>query len=126
MTETITSYCRMCPASCGVRVTVDNGAAVRLAGDRDHPVSRGYVCPKGRRMIDIVDDPAVLDEPLMRDPQGTLVQVDWDTALGDLAERLSLIQERYEPDRGGAGPFVAFPGTRGSSRGVQRPAALAG
>ena len=50
MTETITSYCRMCPASCGVRVTVDNGAAVQLAGDRDHPVSRGYVCPKGRRM----------------------------------------------------------------------------
>jgi hypothetical protein len=30
MTETITSYCRMCPASCGVRVTVDNGAVVRL------------------------------------------------------------------------------------------------
>lgn len=97
MTETITSYCRMCPASCGVRVTVDGGAAVRLAGDRDHPVSRGYVCPKGRRMIGIVDDPAVLDEPLMRDSQGALVPVDWDTALGDLAERLSLIQERYEP-----------------------------
>lgn len=97
MTETITSYCRMCPASCGVRVTVDNGAAVRLAGDRDHPVSRGYVCPKGRRMVGIVDDPAVLDEPLMRDPHGQLVPVDWDTALGDVAEKLSLILDRYEP-----------------------------
>ena len=97
MTETITSYCRMCPASCGVRVTVDNGAAVRLAGDRGHPVSRGYVCPKGRRMVDIVDDPAVLNEPLIRDRHGQLVPVDWDTALGDVAEKLSLILDRYEP-----------------------------
>jgi anaerobic selenocysteine-containing dehydrogenase len=97
MTKTITSYCRMCPASCGVRVTVDGGAAVRLAGDRDHPVSRGYVCPKGRRMVDIVDDPAVLDEPLIRDPRGELVPVDWDTALGDLAEKLSRIHDSCEP-----------------------------
>ncbi|HEY3882779.1 MAG TPA: hypothetical protein VGM12_29685 [Trebonia sp.] len=64
MSETVTSFCRMCGACCGVRVTVEDGIALRLAGDRDHPVSRGYACPKGRRMIGLVDDPAVIDEPL--------------------------------------------------------------
>jgi anaerobic selenocysteine-containing dehydrogenase len=97
MIETVTSFCRMCPASCGVHVEVDDGIALRLAGDRDHPVSRGYVCPKGRRMIGMVDDPAVLDKPMMRDRHGTLVEVDWESALGDLAEKLSLLRERYEP-----------------------------
>jgi anaerobic selenocysteine-containing dehydrogenase len=48
-------------------------------------------------MIGIVDDPAVLDEPLMRDPHGRLVPVDWDTALGDLAGKLSLIRDSSEP-----------------------------
>jgi len=87
----------MCGACCGVRVTVEDGIALRLAGDRDHPVSRGYACPKGRRMIGLVDDPAVLDEPLMRDSRDKLVPVDWETALGDLAEKLRVILERHEP-----------------------------
>jgi anaerobic selenocysteine-containing dehydrogenase len=80
-----------------VRVTVEEGGKLRLTGDRDHPVSRGYVCPKGRRMAEMVDDPAVLNEPMMRDMSGKLVPVDWDAALGDLAERLSLILERFGP-----------------------------
>ena len=84
MSETVTGFCRMCGACCGVRVTVDDGVAHRLAGDRDHPVSLGYACSKGRRMIGLVDDPAVLNEPMMRDRRGRLVPVDWDTALGDL------------------------------------------
>lgn len=97
MSETVTSFCRMCGACCGVRVTVEDGIALRLAGDRDHPVSRGYACPKGRRMIGLVDDPAVIDEPLMRDSRGRLVPVDWATALGDLAEKLRPILERHGP-----------------------------
>src|SRR5260370_28051821 len=48
-------------------------------------------------MVGGVGDPAVFDEPLMRDPRGRLVPVDWDTALGDLAEKLSLIRDSCEP-----------------------------
>jgi anaerobic selenocysteine-containing dehydrogenase len=95
--EGTASFCRLCGACCGVRVTVEAGRALRLAGDRDHPVSRGYVCPKGRRMTDMVDDPAVLNEPMMRDARGMLVPADWETALGDLAGKLSLILERSDP-----------------------------
>jgi anaerobic selenocysteine-containing dehydrogenase len=87
----------MCGACCGVRVTVEDAIPLRLAGDRDHPVSRGYACPKGRRMIGLVDDPAVLDEPMMRDSRGRLVPVDWETALSDLAGKLRPILEQSDP-----------------------------
>lgn len=97
MPETIGSYCRVCPASCGVRVTVADGVPVHLAGDRGHPLSRGYVCPKGRRMLDLVDDPTVLNRPMIRNGHGRLVPVDWPTALGDLADKLAVIRERYDP-----------------------------
>lgn len=90
----VTSFCRMCPALCGVTVAVEDGAVTRISGDRAHPLSRGYLCPKGRRMAALADDPVRLDQPLIRDPAGDLVPVDWDTALGDLAERLAAVRER--------------------------------
>jgi anaerobic selenocysteine-containing dehydrogenase len=48
-------------------------------------------------MIDLVDDPAVLGEPMMRDSRGELVPVGWETALSDLAGRLNLILDQSGP-----------------------------
>jgi anaerobic selenocysteine-containing dehydrogenase len=112
----VISFCRMCPALCGVKVTVEDGAPTRVAGDPEHPLSRGYLCPKGRRMAALSDDPVRLDEPMMRDPGGTLVPVDWDTAVGDLAAKLASLRDRFGPYAignysgtmfDGAGRFVA-------------------
>jgi anaerobic selenocysteine-containing dehydrogenase len=94
--QEVTSYCRMCPAACGVRVAVEDGVVTKVAGDPDHPVSRGYVCPKGRKMGALTHDPARLDQPLLRDDQGQLVPVDWDTAIGHLAEQLTRIRAEYD------------------------------
>ena len=91
----VATFCRMCPALCGVTINLDG--AVRLAGDRSHPLSRGYTCPKGRRMVDLADDPARLDQPLLRDAAGELVPVGWDAALDDLAERLAAVRDRFGP-----------------------------
>ncbi|HUJ66803.1 MAG TPA: molybdopterin-dependent oxidoreductase [Acidimicrobiales bacterium] len=87
----------MCPALCGVRVTTDGGVVTRLTGDPDHPLSRGYLCPKGRKMATLTDDPERLDEPMVRGRGGKLVTVDWDTAVGDLADRLAGIRDRFGP-----------------------------
>ncbi|HEY7106188.1 MAG TPA: molybdopterin-dependent oxidoreductase [Acidimicrobiia bacterium] len=89
------SFCRMCPALCGVSVTVGPDGDPTVEGDRDHFLSRGYVCPKGRRMVSMVDDPFRLDEPLVRDRAGHLVTASWDVALDDLAERLADVRARY-------------------------------
>jgi anaerobic selenocysteine-containing dehydrogenase len=91
------SFCRMCPALCGIKVTVENGVVTRLAGDPDHPLSRGYVCPKGRKMAALTDDPVRLNEPMLRNSSGDLVPVDWETAIGDLAARLTEVQDRFGP-----------------------------
>lgn len=49
---TAKSFCRFCPAGCGVVVTVEGGRATAVKGDPDHPVSQGYTCPKGRKLAD--------------------------------------------------------------------------
>ena len=43
-----------CPDSCGWVVTVEEGRAVDMSGDPDHPFSRGELCPKVNRFLDRV------------------------------------------------------------------------
>ena len=43
--ETVSSICGICPAGCGVEVTLVEGKIERLKPLPDHP--QGIVCPRG-------------------------------------------------------------------------------
>ena len=55
-----------CPDSCGWVVTVEQGRAVDMSGDPDHPFSRGELCPKVNRFLDRVYSPDRVTHPLRR------------------------------------------------------------
>ena len=46
-----------CPDSCGWEVTVEDGVAVKMRGNPDHPYSQGELCPKVNRFLDRVGRP---------------------------------------------------------------------
>ena len=48
--RTTHTFCRICIAACGMVVDVDGDQVVKVRGDFDHPLSKGYSCPKGRAM----------------------------------------------------------------------------
>ena len=77
------TYCRICVAACGLLVTVEGDQVVGIKGDRAHPDSAGYTCPKGRALGAHHHDPNRLDEPLVRGTATT-----WDACLGDLSNRI--------------------------------------
>jgi anaerobic selenocysteine-containing dehydrogenase len=87
------SYCRICAAACGIVVTVDGDRVVRVRGDDDHPVSRGYVCSKGRGLAAWHHSPRRLDFPRLHGRD-----VSWNELLADLAHRLDGIIEGSGPD----------------------------
>jgi anaerobic selenocysteine-containing dehydrogenase len=87
------SYCRICAAACGIVVTVDGEHVVRVRGDDDHPVSRGYTCSKGRGLAAWHHSPRRLDRPRLHGRDVT-----WDELFGDLAARLEPIIETSGPD----------------------------
>ena len=78
------SYCRICAAACGIVVTANGARVVRVRGDADHPVSRGYTCSKGRALPEWHHSDRRLDAPRLRGRTAS-----WDDVLGDLAGSLS-------------------------------------
>ncbi|MEO5586160.1 MAG: molybdopterin-dependent oxidoreductase, partial [Novosphingobium sp.] len=85
-----------CMVQCGVVVDVADNKVLRIKGDFSHPLTRGYTCPKGRAMGQVLHHPDAIDRPLMR-KDGVLVPVSWDEALDDVAAKLRQTIDRYGP-----------------------------
>jgi anaerobic selenocysteine-containing dehydrogenase len=79
----VRSFCRICAAACGIIVTTDGDRVLEVRGDSDHPVSRGYTCPKGRALAEWHHSPDRLDVPLLRGAPAS-----WKAVLDDLAETI--------------------------------------
>lgn len=84
--------CNFCYVNCGLQVQVDGRRITRVRGDRNHPRSRGYLCQKAQLLTWYADHDDRLTTPLRRRADGTHESVDWETALGEIAERLATIR----------------------------------
>jgi anaerobic selenocysteine-containing dehydrogenase len=83
------TFCRICEPLCGMVATVEDGRLSKLRPDRDHPLSRGYACPKGIAMTEVQNDPDRVLHPLRRSGgPGEFERVSWDEAMADIATRL--------------------------------------
>lgn len=86
-----------CPDSCALLVTVEDGRAVKVAGDPDHPGTQGVLCTKVSRYTERTYHPERLLSPMKRvGPKGSgqFAPIGWDEALDIVAERLGAIAAR--------------------------------
>lgn len=83
---------RDCPDACGVLATVENGRVVRIQGDAEHPVTRGFLCYRTSRFLERQYDAERLLTPLLRDG-GELRPAGWTEALETVAEAMLRIRE---------------------------------
>src|SRR5580765_575858 len=88
---------RDCPDACGIVATVDAGRIVKIQGDPDHPVTRGFLCYRTSRFLERQYDPDRLTTPLIRHG-GELRPATWDDALDLIAETML----RIKAESGGA------------------------
>jgi anaerobic selenocysteine-containing dehydrogenase len=89
------TYCRICEPLCGLIATVEDGELVKLRPDPEHPLSRGFACPKGIAMTAVQNDPDRVTHPLRRRGDGSFERVSWDEAIDDIGARLRGIINRY-------------------------------
>ncbi len=94
-----------CPDACGVLITVreQDGRAIRIQGDPDHPVTRGFLCAKVAKYLDRVYSPDRVLYPYRRiGPKGSRAcsqqdfqRISWDEALGEIATRFQQIAREH-------------------------------
>jgi anaerobic selenocysteine-containing dehydrogenase len=117
------SACILCECNCGIEIRLggeDGRRFERIRGDKAHPASKGYTCEKALRLDHYQNGRAdrVL-HPLRRRDDGTFEEVDWDTAIAEVAGRLGAIRDSYGGEKimyyGGGGQGNHLPGAYGSA-----------
>jgi anaerobic selenocysteine-containing dehydrogenase len=87
-----------CPDTCSWVVTVEDGRAIRLEGDAEHPFTRGVLCAKVKGFLSYAQSPDRLLYPLRRrgpKGRGELEHISWDDALDEIAERFARAIKEY-------------------------------
>ena len=102
MTKTvIASTCKECSVRCGSLIYLQDGKVVKITGNPAHPGSRGAFCIKGvHGPITAREHPERPLYPQRRTGErgeGKWQQVSWDTALGEIAERIGKVKQQYGP-----------------------------
>jgi len=102
--------CILCECNCGIEVRLggaDGRRFERIRGDKAHPASQGYTCEKALRLDHYQNHDARLTHPLRRRPDGTYEEIDWDTAIAEVAERLVAVRDTW------GGPSIFYYGGGG-------------
>jgi anaerobic selenocysteine-containing dehydrogenase len=96
------SVCALdCPDTCSLLVNVDDGAASKLRGNPDHPVTRGFLCGKVAQYLEREYSPDRLLYPQKRigkKGEGRFARIGWDEALDTIAHQLGGIADEFGPE----------------------------
>ncbi|CAN5746837.1 molybdopterin-dependent oxidoreductase [soil metagenome] len=87
--------CILCSINCGIEVKLDGRRFARVRGDKDHPESKGYTCEKALRLDHYQNGRHRLTHPLRRTADGSYEQVDWDTAIREVAEGFAGVRDAH-------------------------------
>ena len=101
MEKTVRTVCQACHCECGVLAVVKDGKVIKVKGDPDHPMNRGFICVKGKAEPERLYHPDRLKYPLRRQGargEGKWERISWDKALGGIAEALTEVKEKYGPE----------------------------
>lgn len=97
MPQSAQAICQSCSACCPLDVTIDNGDAVRIVGNKAAPVYGGFSCPKGRAIPELRTNPGRLLHSQIRQPDGRYSRISSDDVIADIADRLGRIIAEHGP-----------------------------
>ncbi len=94
--------CILCECNCGIEVRLGGEGGrrfERIRGDKAHPASQGYTCEKALRLDHYQNgNSGRILSPLRRRPDGSFEEIDWDTAVAEMAGRGGAVQDAAGPE----------------------------
>ncbi|MCZ6729739.1 MAG: molybdopterin-dependent oxidoreductase [SAR324 cluster bacterium] len=93
----IKTICGNCAVGCGFIGEVENGVWVSIEPWFEHPINQGSLCSKGAAAREHVISEKRLRHP-MKLEGGKWKRISWDTAMGEITDKLKEIRQKYGPD----------------------------
>lgn len=90
-TETQTTFCRICEASCGIVTHVEDGRISHIEPNKDHIGTLGFSCMKGLYQHKMYDSPDRLTQPLKR-VGDEYVEISWQQALAEIGAKVKKLK----------------------------------
>ena len=87
--------CILCECNCGIEVALEDRTLARIRGDKAHPASQGYTCNKAMRLDRYQNGGHRLTSPMRRRADGTFEEIDWDTAIAEVAAGFARVRDTY-------------------------------
>ena len=95
--RTVKTACnRDCGDACSIIATVENNRITKIAGDPDHPITKGFLCHRTSRFLERQYSPDRLTTPLVKDGDG-FRPASWETVLNRIAESMLRFREQSGP-----------------------------
>jgi len=94
-----TTACILCGTNCGLQVRLAEGNFSKIKGDKNNPRSRGYTCEKPAGLARYQANRERLSTPLRRRPEGGFEEIDWETAIREVSEKLAGIRDVHGGDK---------------------------
>lgn len=97
MASKVISSCSLnCWDNCGFEVTIDNGKVIKIDGDKDHPITKGKICGRGRMLETRTNSEERLLFPLKKE-NGEFKEISWDQALQEIADKMKEVKSEFGP-----------------------------
>lgn len=83
--------CRECPAGCGIVVRTHQGRAIKVEGNKLHPVSQGKTCARAQAALQGLYNPDRVKEPARQNGRGSgsYTTLTWNDAITVVKEALT-------------------------------------
>jgi formate dehydrogenase major subunit len=113
-TTVVRSTCPYCSVSCGMLIHSlgdksknSRRKVIHVEGDPSNPVSRGSLCPKGAGVMDMINSPARVTHPAVREAGAKdWKRISWDEALTRIAKHMKADRDANFVQKNGAGVTV--------------------
>jgi formate dehydrogenase alpha subunit len=92
--EKIKTICSYCGVGCGINVYVKNNQIIKIKGDEESCVNKGFLCIKGKFAFEYVNSPDRLKKPLRR-KNNDFEEISWEEALETIYENLEKTIKKY-------------------------------
>lgn len=95
--ETRPSMCRSCNGYCPIDVTIDEGKVVEVRGNFRAPVYHGFICPKGRSLTQLHNNPDRLLHSLKKMPDGSFEPISTERLVAEVSDRVGAMIRDFGP-----------------------------